>query len=149
VKGALNYGKAHGCGFSLIELLVAVAIVAIIAAVALPSYKQYVYKSSRSSAEAILMESAQYMERYYTANNSSYAGATLPATTAPKGASGSAVKYNLTFVEGDAGVATTTALSASAFTVQAVPAGDQANDSCGTLTLSSTGAQTPTTSGCW
>jgi type IV pilus assembly protein PilE len=126
-------------GFTLIEVLVAVAIVGILGAFAYPSYTKHVRKSNRSNAEAIMMETAQFMERYYTVNNS-YANAALPSAVAPKGATGANVKYNLTFSAGP---------TASGYTLQAVPAGAQASDTCGTLTLAHTGAQTPATAGCW
>ncbi|HEU4372410.1 MAG TPA: type IV pilin protein [Telluria sp.] len=126
-------------GVTLIELMVVIAIIGIVSAVALPAYNKHVLKSNRSNAQAILLETAQFMERYYTANNS-YVNAAVPSTVVPKGATGSAVKYNVSFA------ATPTA---SAYTVQAVPANGQTADSCGTLTVSQTGAQTPTTAGCW
>lgn len=128
-------------GFTLIELMVAVAVFAILAAVAYPSYQQYVRKAARSEAKAVLMETAQYMERYYTTNNT-YVGATVATVSnkSPKGATGSAIRYNISF---------TADPTAGAFTLQAVPANGQVSDSCGTLTLAHTGATTPTTVGCW
>ena len=126
-------------GFTLVELMVAVAIVGILSAVAFPAYTTYVLRANRASAKAILMESAQFMERFYT-TNSFYTGAPLLSATVPKGAAGSAIKYNISF---------SVVPGASAYTLQAVPNGGQAADTCGTLTLSNTGAQTPTTAGCW
>ena len=126
-------------GFTLIELMIAVAIIGILAGVAYPSYTQYVLKANRADAKAILMETAQFMERYYT-TNSTYAGATVLSAVSPKGSSGSSVKYAVSF---------TADPSATAFTLQAVPGSGQSNDACGTLTLSNTGAQTPSTAGCW
>ena len=131
--------SGYECGFTLIELMITVAIIGILAAVAYPSYTQYVLRANRADAKAILMESAQFMERYYT-TNTTYLDASVLSAVAPKGASGSAIKYNISFVE---------APTASAYTLQAEPAGGQDSDSCGTLTLSNTGAQTPTTAGCW
>lgn len=126
-------------GFTLIELMITVAIVGILAAIAYPSYQQYVLRASRAEAKAILMESAQFMERYFTTNNT-YVGATLWSAVAPKNANASSKKYDISFTDDP---------TASAYTLQAEPAGNQDNDTCGTLTLSSTGAQTPTTAGCW
>ena len=92
-----------------------------------------------AEAKAILMETAQNLERYYTTNNT-YDGATVSSTVSPKGASGSAVRYRISW---------SIAPTATAYTVQAVPANAQAGDSCGTLTLTQTGARSPTTAGCW
>lgn len=126
-------------GFTLIELMIAVAVIGVLAAIAYPSYQQYVLRANRVDAQAVLTETAQFMERYFTTNGT-YVGGTLLSSVSPKGASGSAVKYDVDF---------SAAPSATAFTVRAVPRGSQAGDSCGTLTLSNTGAQTPATAGCW
>ncbi len=54
------------CGFTLIELMIAMVIVAIIVAIAYPSYVEQVRKSRRAEAKAVLLEDAQFMERTYT-----------------------------------------------------------------------------------
>jgi len=129
----------HVRGFTLVEIMIVVAIIGVLASIAYPSYMNYVRQAARSDAKAVLMETVQFMERYYTTNNT-YVGAEALSAVSPKGASGSKVRYNISFSAGPA---------ATSFTLQAVPAGSQTSDSCGTLTLSNTGAQTPTTSGCW
>ncbi|MET0859365.1 MAG: type IV pilin protein [Telluria sp.] len=126
-------------GFTLIEIMITVAIVSVLAAVAIPAYSRHTLKANRSNAQAILMETAQFMERYYSANNT-YVDAAVVSAVVPKGATGTNIKYNVSF---------SVTPTASAYTVRAVPANGQASDSCGTLTLAHTGAQTPTTGRCW
>lgn len=68
-------------GFTLIEVMIAVAIIAILAAVAIPSYQDSVWKGKRAEAKAALMRTLQVEERYYT-NTNTYVAYT---TTAPSG----------------------------------------------------------------
>ncbi len=66
-------------GFTLIELMVVVAIVALLAAIGYPSYQKQMVNTRRDMARACLTELSQWMERYYS-SNMSYANAQLPAT---------------------------------------------------------------------
>ncbi len=126
-------------GFTLIELMITVAVVAILAAIAIPSYSEYVLRSRRAQAKADLVEIAQQLERFHTVQNT-YAGMTLPFTQSPRDGTS---RYTISL----SGKAT-----ASAFTLQAVPATGQDKDKCGTLTLDQAGRKTPTAAkvaGCW
>ena len=55
-------------GFTLIEVMIVVAVIGILAAIAYPSYQESVTKTRRSAAQGCLVEMAQFMERFYTTN---------------------------------------------------------------------------------
>ena len=114
-------------GFTLIELMITVAIIGIIAAVAFPSYQDQVRKSNRAVVKGLLYENAQFMERFYT-QNSQYTGAILSITQSPRTGT---VQYNISLQ----------AAANNTFTLQAIPSGSMAGDVCGTLTLTNTGVQ--------
>jgi type IV pilus assembly protein PilE len=59
----------RSAGFTLIELMIAVAVIGILASIAYPSYQRYVTESRRTEAKAILMEVSGQLERCYTVNN--------------------------------------------------------------------------------
>ncbi len=125
-------------GFTLIELMITVAIIGILAAIAYPSYIQYVQRANRTDAQAIMMEYAQFMERSFATNNTY--PASLPGTQSPK--TGTA-KYNLTLP----------VPTATTYTIQATLANGNTDPLCGTLTLDQSGLQTEAGTGslsdCW
>jgi type IV pilus assembly protein PilE len=126
-------------GFTLIELLIAVAIIGILGAVAYPSYMNSVTKTRREEGKRTLVEAAQQLENYY-AMNLSYTGA-ITGT--------SLTIYTTNDDFNDYYTLTASAPTTSTFTLTATPTGSQSSDSCGTLTINSTGTTTPSTSGCW
>ncbi len=132
-------------GFTLIELMIVVAIIGILAAIAVPAYGQYIAKAKRAEAEVALVALAQAMERY-NANNATYCGVVNGtvgncATGAPNGifaqtvpTGGGTAYYNLRI----------TTLTATDYTLQAQRTGSMANDRCGTLQLTASGVQSIT-----
>ncbi len=131
--------KLH-TGFTLIELMITVAIIAIIAAIAFPLYQNQIEQTRRTTAQSDLLELTQWMERRYS-NGFDYRDAgnnpVLPFNQSPQ--NGTAF-YNISFV-GNA--------TRDTFTLQAVPTGGQANDDCGTLTLDEQGNRGAAQAGCW
>lgn len=124
-------------GFTLIELMIVVAIVGILAAIAYPSYQDYVRRTARADAQADMLELAQWMERRFTTNNASYAGAVLPFNQSPRTG---AARYNINLIN----------LGAATYGIQAVPQGGQAADVCGTMTVNQLGVTTPAApADCW
>jgi type IV pilus assembly protein PilE len=134
-------------GVTLIELMITVAIVAILAAIAYPSYTQYVLRSHRTAAKTALHDMASRQERFFSTNNT-YA-TTLAQLNYPAGGSAipdaSSHYYDLSI----------NAANATSYTLWAAPAGSQLNDAeCGTFTLDQLGNQgmnggTSTPQTCW
>ena len=60
--------KRYNKGMTLIEVMIVVVIVGILAAIAYPSYQNYVIRANRGAATACLLELSQFMERLYTQN---------------------------------------------------------------------------------
>ncbi len=135
-------------GFTLIEMMIVVAVIGLLAAVALPSYQSSVKKARRADARSALATTAQMMERYSTEHGASgYQTASLSDVAGPTVVAKSASEnryYLLSFSN----------LTATAFTLRAVPQGGQASDDCATYTLDERGGRglvgtTHTVAECW
>jgi type IV pilus assembly protein PilE len=128
-------------GMSLIELMVVVAIVALLATIAVPSYRQFLLKSHRAEAKAALLNLAAAQEKFYLQNNT-YAD---DLSTAPPGGLGlpaTTVNGHFTVVIDDA--------DADGFAATATTAGGQAQDThCTTFTINQAGTRGATSSDCW
>ncbi|MWJ29032.1 prepilin-type N-terminal cleavage/methylation domain-containing protein [Halomonas sp. ZH2S] len=124
-------------GFTLIELMIVVAIIGIIASVAYPSYTRYVERSQRAEAKTVLMEAASYLERCYT-NSYSYVGCTAANDYLDRQSNDL-----YTFAGENAGIDAT----AGSYTVSAIGEAGRVKTECATLVLHSDGDRTP--SDCW
>lgn len=126
-------------GFTLVELIVAVAIVGILASIAIPSYQAHVDRTRRSDAQATLTAAANAMERYKTGSGQgSYDSASLGSASsdvfpAEAPLEGSTKYYNLTLPASE--------LTDSGYTILATPKGAMVGD--GRLTITHTGRR------CW
>ena len=145
-------------GFTLIELMIAVAVVAILAAIAYPSYQDSIVKSRRADAKSALLELSVIMERLYTATGCYNSGIDkvcggtstddgnptarttpplLPFDVAPKSAFNSAVAAASVKANYDLAVTAT----ASAFTITATPRSNAPDTGCTSLTLTNAGVK--------
>lgn len=121
-------------GFTLIELVIALAILAIIVAVAVPSYRAQALRGNRTQAVDELLRQAAFQQRQFTVNNQYSAVAAFNSSDNT---------YQIVTALQNGGLA---------FTLSAVPIGGQADDTCGTLLLTSLGARTSTVGDndrCW
>lgn len=121
-------------GFTLIEMMIAVAVIGLLASVAIPAYQNYIREARRADAFTGLLDLQARQERWRV-NNTTY-GATANHTA--MGFSDTTDFYSFT----------STGNSATAYTLTAVAQGSQTSDTgCTTLTVNQAGAKTPTA--CW
>jgi type IV pilus assembly protein PilE len=118
-------------GFTLMEVLVAVVMISILAAIAIPNYSQYVTRSNRAAAKQVLLEVAGELERRYTTNGC-YDRASVTTCVDRSGApKEGAAKYAIGVAYGGA--------TGQQFTLTAAP--NFTDSECGSLTLTQTGAR--------
>jgi type IV pilus assembly protein PilE len=139
-------------GFTLIELMVVLTIIAIVSAVAYPSYPSHVARSKRADARGQLLMAAQFMQRFYAANDSfsitrsNDAVATVFPANLMQSPSSGAAQYTLSI--------NTSVPGAYTLTMAPLAGTAMGSDACGSYTLTSTGVRavvgaTKTRDECW
>ncbi|WP_404360018.1 type IV pilin protein [Methylotuvimicrobium sp. KM1] len=143
-------------GFTLIELMITVAVIGILAAIAYPSYQDSVRKSRRADAKASLLGLANAMERHFTETNSYCdAGGAGGANTCGEATNdtGTPGIYSIPAQTANFYNITINAATAATFTLHAAPTGTHTDPRCGTLSLTHTGVRGETGTGtvaeCW
>lgn len=132
--------RKNDLGFSLLELMIVVGIIAIISAIAFPSYSRYILKSRRSEAMTNLVKFQAAYEEYNAQNNTYPASNTLPPAITPIP---STTYYSYT---------SATTASSYTITATAIAGKSQVKDkegavACSTMTINNVGTQTP--AACW
>lgn len=118
-------------GFTLIELMIVVAIIAILVSIAIPNYQQYIIRSNRSAVQAFMVH-VDNREKQYLLDARAYTDIAGLGLTAPDDVS---KNYNVTVVA---------TAGPPGFTITAEPKAGTSQASDGNLTLNNLGAKTPT-----
>lgn len=136
----------HVAGFTLIELMITVAIIAILVAVAMPSYEGYLRKSRRADAQSFTQEVVA-RQQHFLLDRRAYGGSITDAPAA--GGLGMTIPGNVAAFYTVA-MAVDNAAAPPTFTVTATPTGKQTYDPCGMLSIDQRGVKSASGTGrCW
>jgi type IV pilus assembly protein PilE len=123
-------------GFTLIELMIVVVVIAILSAIALPAYQDSVRKSRRTAAKTAVLDLASREEKFYTTNNAySATAADLGYGALPLAVPDAATNYYQLSVVVD------NTTNPATFTATATAQGDQQNDGCGNFAVNALGVK--------
>ena len=125
-------------GFTLIELMIVIAVIGIIAAIAIPSYSQYVVRSKRGDAMAALLSASQAVERFKSNNNFSYSGVNAPFARIPADSVAGKQNYDVAIAN----------LSSTTYTITASPVNSMSGKD-DVLSLDQDGNKKWGTKTCW
>lgn len=158
------FKRKSGKGFTLIEVMITVAIVAVLASIAMPSYTSYIARAKRADARTQLLQAAQFMQRFYAANDQYAqdragnavlgAGVGMPDGLRVSPADGTAVYQLNTAIAAAGNYAAAVTTTAYTLTMAPITGRAMAADACGSFTLTSTGVRgvvgaTRTRDECW
>ncbi|ENO83184.1 fimbrial protein pilin [Thauera sp. 27] len=132
----------HTLGFTLVELMITVAILGILASIAYPGYRDYVIRANRAEARAALLENAQFLERNFTVENT-YRWQTIEDPDKPgenkRVETKDRIPAKRTPGSGAEKYTIDPTITDRTYTLSATPKGVMSGDACGTLTLTHTG----------
>ena len=114
-------------GFTLIELMIVVAVIALLSAIAFPSYNEYMMRGRRAEAKSALQQAALWLEKAQTATGAYPLTAAFPA--------------NFTAVQSGAYTISLVSADGATYLLRATPAGPQVGDTCGNFTLDQANAR--------
>lgn len=141
-SNTMRHRRRHA-GFTLMEVMIVVAIVGILAAVAYPNYTEHVQRGRRTEGKAALLKTQGALERYFTVNNTYTTDLATVRANAFSGDNLASSAYTIAVAPGPAGIA-------SSYVITATP---NLNDPlCGRLTLdnlSTKGQERGTQAACW